>query len=68
MIFVGLVLVVLIGIPALIYLSESRRRRRTQAELDDDAVRVALGERDGPGEHEPVTLPQRPGPMPPGSV
>jgi hypothetical protein len=68
MIFVVFVVVVLIGIPALIYLSEWRRRRRTQAELDDDAVRVARGERDGPGEHEPVTLPQRPGPMPPSGL
>ena len=37
-------LVLFVGVPLLVYLSDRRRRRRTQAELEDDAVRTA---RDG---------------------
>src|SRR6478735_6051507 len=37
------VLVIFLGIPALVYLSDRRRQRRTQAERDDEAVRVAKG-------------------------
>ena len=65
MIFVVFVVFVLIGIPALVYLSERRRRRRTQLEREDEAVRVARGPHDGPGQHEPLTLPRRPGAPPP---
>jgi hypothetical protein len=63
MVAVLAVLFVLVGIPALVYLSE--RRRRTQAELDDAAVRSAKGVDDGPGSHEPVTLHKGPGQLPP---
>lgn len=64
MVAVLAVLFVLVGIPALVYLSE-RRRRRTQAELDDAAVRSAKGGSEGPGSHEPVTLHKGPGQLPP---
>lgn len=63
MVAVLAVLFVLVGIPALVYLSE--RRRRTQAELDDAAVRSAKGGSEGPGSHEPVTLHKGPGQLPP---
>ena len=65
MIAVLVVLFILIGIPAVVYLSDRRRNRRTSAELEDNALRVAKGASDGPGSNEPVTLPNRPGPMPP---
>jgi hypothetical protein len=32
---------VLIGIPAIVYVSDRSSRRRTRAELDDEAVRSA---------------------------
>lgn len=66
MIAVAALLLVLIGVPALVYLSDRRRSRRTRAELDDEAVRVAKGADDGPGSNEPVRLPRR-GPLPPAS-
>ena len=66
MIAVIAVLFVLLGIPTLVYLSDRRRQRRTQAERDDEAVRVAKGASDGPGNNEPPVLPRR-GPLPPPS-
>lgn len=59
---VAAVIFVLLGIPALVYLSDRRRQRRTQAERDDEAVRVAKGASDGPGNNEPAILAKRPGP------
>ena len=56
------VLVVFLGIPALVYLSDRRRQRRTQAERDAEAVRAAKGASDGPGNNEPAILAKRPGP------
>ena len=50
------VLVIFLGIPALVYLSDRRRQRRTQAERDDEAIRVAKGASDGPGNNEPAIL------------
>jgi hypothetical protein len=65
MVAVLAVLFVLVGIPALVYLSERRRKRRTQAELDDEAVRAAKGVNEGPGSREPVNLTRPSGPLQP---
>jgi hypothetical protein len=47
-------LALFVGIPALVFLSDRRRRKRTRAELEDEAVRAAQGAAEGPGSHEPV--------------
>jgi hypothetical protein len=63
MVAVSGLLFVLVGIPALVYLSERRRNRRTQAELNDAAVRAAKGVDEGPGSREPVNLTRPSGPL-----
>jgi hypothetical protein len=45
--------VVFIGVPLLVWGSEWRRRRRTQEERDDAAIRSARDGATGPGDHEP---------------
>jgi hypothetical protein len=45
--------VVFVGVPLLVWLSDWRRRRRTQEERDDAAVRSAREGGEGPGDHEP---------------
>jgi hypothetical protein len=53
-----------LGIPTLVHLSDRRRHRRTQAEREDEAIRVAKGAGDGPGNNEPAILAKRPGGIP----
>jgi len=65
MVAVLTVVFVLVGIPALVYLSERRRKRRTQAELEDEAVRAAKGVNEGPGSRERVNLTRPAGPLQP---
>jgi hypothetical protein len=43
-----------IGVPGLVYLADWRHRRRTAAEMEDEAVRAAQAGSEGPGAHEPV--------------
>jgi len=67
MIGLGFLAALFIGIPALVYASERLRRRRTKAELQDEAVRIARQGSESPGDHEPLapTLPNLP---PPGGL
>jgi hypothetical protein len=64
MIGLWFLLALFVGIPALVFGSERLRRRRTRAELEDEAVRRARVGGDGPGDHEPLapTLPAGPPP------
>jgi hypothetical protein len=48
--------VVFLGAPAIIYALDRRRSRRTRAEIEDEAV-WAIQHDEGPGSHEPITLP-----------
>jgi hypothetical protein len=50
------ILALFLGIPAAVYVADRRRRVRTQAELENDAVWAAQ-HHEGPGSHEPVVLP-----------
>jgi hypothetical protein len=59
------ILAAFLGVPAVVFLVDRRRRRRTQAELEDEAVWAAQHD-EGPGSHEPVVLP--PPFQPPGGV
>ncbi len=62
MIGVFALLVVFVAVPGLVYLTDWRRRRRTKAELEEEAVRAARDAGEGPGSHEPLapTLPTIP--------
>lgn len=61
MIGLAFILVVFLGVPAIIYLLDRRRRNRTPEEQADEAVWSAQ-HHEGPGTHEPTTGP-RVGPL-----
>jgi len=65
MIGLWFLLALFVGIPAVVYGSERLRRRRTQAELEDEEVRLAREGTEGPGDHEPLTPRLPPPPVPP---
>jgi len=50
------ILAVFLGVPAIIYLLDRRRRKRTEVERDDDAIWAAQ-HHEGPGTHEPLSGP-----------
>jgi hypothetical protein len=52
----GFLLALVLGVPALFYLLDRRRRARTDAERDDDAVWAAQ-HHEGPGTHDPLSGP-----------
>ncbi|HET7428171.1 MAG TPA: hypothetical protein VFJ66_01865 [Gaiellales bacterium] len=64
MIGLTFLLALFVGIPAVVFASERMRRRRSAAELEDEAVRRARKGGEGPGDHEPLapTLPTLPPP------
>jgi hypothetical protein len=55
-------LALFVGIPAVVFASERMRRRRSTAELEDEAVRRARESGEGPGDHEPLAPPLPPPP------
>jgi hypothetical protein len=55
------ILAVFLGVPAIVYLLDRQRRRRTEDERDDEAVWAAQHD-EGPGTHEPTSGP-RVGPL-----
>lgn len=55
-----------VGVPALVFASERLRRRRSTAELEDEAVRRGRDGGEGPGDHEPLAPTLPPPPLPPG--
>ncbi|HET7428537.1 MAG TPA: hypothetical protein VFJ66_03735 [Gaiellales bacterium] len=50
------VLAVFLGVPAIVYLLDRRRRKRTQEEIEEEAVWAAQHD-EGPGTHEPLSGP-----------
>ena len=50
------ILAMFLGVPAIVDLLDRRRRKRTQEEIEDDAVWAAQ-HHEGPGTHEPLSGP-----------
>ena len=66
MIGLTFLLALFVGIPAIVLASERMRRRRSTAELEDEAVWRARDGGEAPGDHEPLAPPLPPPPLPPG--
>jgi cbb3-type cytochrome oxidase subunit 3 len=56
MIGLGFLAAVFLGVPAIVYALDRRRRARTDEERDDDALWAAQ-HHEGPGTHDPLSGP-----------